>query len=207
MKRYIFILFLAFTSFITAQSLQLEKIMKGDSFIGNQPDNQYWSIDGKTIYFDWNPNNEIGNSKYYWNTSLSKPEIVPENEFDFSSIDATSQKEFNTIYYTKNGNLYSYDKKTKQLKKVLVATERIYSVERSANPNIIFYQQNRNLYQLNTSDFSLLQITNFKSGSETPKEKETEDYLTQQQTELFQFIRDTKAKNDWYDKKNEAKKK
>ncbi len=180
--------------------------MKGDGFIGHQPENPFWSVDGKTIYFDWNPKNEVGNSKYYWNASLIKPEILPETAYDFSTIDDASQKEFNTIYYTKNGNLYSYDKKTKQIKKILVSTARIYNIERSSNPDVIFYQQNRNLYQLNTKDFSLLQITNFISGSETPKEKEKEDYLSKQQTELFQFVRDNQAKKDWYEKKTEPEK-
>jgi hypothetical protein len=32
---------------VQSQKLQLEDIMKGDSFIGNQPSNQRWSLDGQ----------------------------------------------------------------------------------------------------------------------------------------------------------------
>ena len=42
----------------SAQTLTLENIMKGDEFIGHQPNNHQWSFDGSTIYFNWNPENE-----------------------------------------------------------------------------------------------------------------------------------------------------
>ncbi|MFN5785250.1 MAG: hypothetical protein ACK457_04735, partial [Flavobacteriia bacterium] len=47
-----------------ASALSLKDIMKGNEFIGHQPENIRWSFDGKTIYFDWNPNNEPGNITY-----------------------------------------------------------------------------------------------------------------------------------------------
>jgi len=64
--------FLVFTSLLLIQTcsysqitslsaLKLDEIMKGNEFIGFQPENIRWSIDGKTILFDWNPNNEPGN--------------------------------------------------------------------------------------------------------------------------------------------------
>jgi hypothetical protein len=34
--------------------------MKGDEFIGSQPTSGRWSLDGKKVYFEWNPNNELG---------------------------------------------------------------------------------------------------------------------------------------------------
>ena len=72
MQKYIFTLFILIGLNGIAQNLQLEQIMKGDGFIGNQPENHRWSIDGSTVYFDWNPNNEIGNSTYYWNSSMNR---------------------------------------------------------------------------------------------------------------------------------------
>lgn len=50
-----------FSSFFQAQTLKMEEIMKGNDFIGNLPENERWSLDGTTIYFDWNPNKEWGN--------------------------------------------------------------------------------------------------------------------------------------------------
>lgn len=38
--------------------LTIEKIMKGEDFVGYSPTNIQWSDDSKTIYFDWNPNKQ-----------------------------------------------------------------------------------------------------------------------------------------------------
>ena len=201
MKKYLFSLFIFSTVLVQAQTLSLEEIMKGDDFIGNQPDNPRWSIDGNTIYFDWNPKNEIGNSTYYWKKGMKNPAVLAEDAFDYSDINIPFQNEYEVVYYTKRGNLYSYTRKTKEIKKVYLSNERIYAVARGVNPEMIFFQMNRNVYQLNTKDFSVIQITNFRTGSETPKKEKQLTYLEKQQEELFQYIRDTKAKNDWYAEK------
>ncbi|WP_339834770.1 prolyl oligopeptidase family serine peptidase [uncultured Flavobacterium sp.] len=205
MQKYIFTLFILFGFSAIAQNLQLEQIMKGNEFIGNQPENHRWSTDGSTIYFDWNPKNEVGNSTYYWNPSMGEPQILKDTDKDFSEINDTNQKEFEIVYYTKAGNLYAFNRKNKNSKKIIVASERIYNIERSNNPEIIFYQQSRNIYQLNVKDFSIVQLTNFKSGSESEDKDKEKNYLEKQQAELFQFVRDNQAKDDWFKaKKNET---
>ncbi len=107
MQKYIFFFFVFIGLNVNAQNLQLEQIMKGDEFIGNQPENQRWSIDGSTVYFDWNPNNEVGNSTYYWNSSVKEPQILEDLD---AEIDDSNQKEYEVVYYTKAGNLYAYNR-------------------------------------------------------------------------------------------------
>ena len=206
MQKYIFTLFILIGFSGLSQNLQLEQIMKGDEFIGNQPQNHRWSMDGSTVYFDWNPKNELGNSTYYWNSSMNEPQILKDTDKDFSEIKDTDQKEFETVYYIKEGNLYAYNRRNKSRKKVIIASERIYNIERSNNPDIIFYQQNRNVYQLNIKDFSIVQLTNFKSGSKSEDKEKSKNYLENQQSELFQFVRDTQTKEDWFkERKNKHK--
>ena len=202
-----FTLFALITTFFSfSQALQLEDIMKGNEFIGHQPENHRWSVDGKTMLFDWNPKNEIGNSTYFWNTNSGTPQKVtttnPIYDIDYDA----SQKQFDVIYYTNQGVLYSYTKATKKNKKVLHSTDRITAIVRSINPNSIFFQQNRNVYQLNTQDFSIIQLSNFKSGKEKVKSEETEGFLKKQQDELFQFVRDEKQSTKWYEDKSKSKK-
>ena len=60
---------------------------------------------------------------------------------------------------------------------------------------------NLNVYQLNTKDFSVIQITNFRTGLNSEKSEKSQSYLEKQQEELFQFVRDTKAENDWFAEK------
>jgi dipeptidyl aminopeptidase/acylaminoacyl peptidase len=204
MKKYCgFFLFL-FTFFGYSQNLRLEDIMKGDEFIGHQPENHRWSIDGQTVLFDWNPNNEIDNSTYFWNKSNKSPQIVstPNPVYDIDFI--ASQKDYDVVYYTNQGVLYAYTKSTKKTKKVIQLAERINSVERSSNPDIIFFQQNRNVYQFNTIDFSIVQLTNFKTGKESKSDKEEDSFLVAQQKELFQFVRDEAKSDEWYEAQSKS---
>ncbi len=206
MKKYTTFVLLLFTFFASAQNLRLEDIMKGNEFIGHQPDNHRWSIDGQTVLFDWNPNNEIGNSTYFWNASLKTPQKVttsnPIYDLDFMA----AQKEYDVVYYTNQGVLYSYTKSTKKTKKVIQLADRINAVERSTNADVIFFQQNRNIYQFNTKDFSIVQLTNFKSGKENKASKEEDSFLKNQQKELFQFVRDEEASSKWYAEKSKKNK-
>ncbi|NHN25717.1 S9 family peptidase [Flavobacterium jejuense] len=201
MQKFFFALFILLGISVNSQNLQLEQIMKGDDFIGNQPDNHRWSIDGSTIYFDWNPKNEVGNSTYYWKTGMKEPAKLKEDAFDYSDVNLSSQQEYEVVFYAKRGNLYSYNRKTRKTKKVFFSNERIYAVERSVNPDVVFFQMNRNVYQLDIKDFSVIQMTNFRKGSNSGKKEKTQSYLEKQQEELFQYIRDTKAKNEWYAEK------
>jgi len=173
MKNIFTALLLIFSSHLLAQNLQLEEIMKGNEFIGHQPSNQRWSVDGKTIYFDWNPNNEIGDKTYHWQIGFSQPKLVAKDALNFSNIQYKGQEKFDVVYYTNQGALFSYHKKTKENKIIYQTTSNINAVQRSSNPDVIYFQQNKNLYQLNVKNFQLLQLTNFKSGTASSETNKT----------------------------------
>lgn len=200
---YTTILF-AFSTIVFSQNLQLEEIMKGNEYIGYQPSNIRWSVDGKTIYFDWNPKNEIGDRTYYWQQGFSQPKLLPQSEFNFSEIQFKGQEKYDIVYYTNQGALFSFNKKTKENKIIYQTASNINLVQRSTNPNIIYFSQNRNIFQLNVVNFQLLQLTNFRNGSDSGENKNKENFLTTQQKELFQFVNEENAKADWYQKQSET---
>ncbi len=205
MKNFFSTTFLLFSIFIFSQNLQLEEIMKGNEFIGQQPSNQRWSVDGKTIYFDWNPKNEIGDKTYYWQQGFSEPKLLPKTEYNFSEIQYQGQEKFEVVYYTNQGALFSFNKKTKENKIIYQTALGINSIQRGINSNIIYFQQNRNVYQLNVTNFQLLQVTNFKSGAAIDN-KNNDSFLVSQQKELFQFVNEENAKSEWNKKQTEETK-
>ena len=75
-KLFVALICFAFSTICQGQNLKLEKIMKGDAFIGFQPETPTWSLDGKKVYFEWNPNNELGTSTYYWEKGQTKPKLT-----------------------------------------------------------------------------------------------------------------------------------
>ena len=205
MTKNIFILAFLFL-FISgnSQNLKLEEIMKGESFIGNQPTFGRWSLDGKKVYFEWNPKDELGTSTYFWQKGMSKPEIVAPKEAVFSQQDFKIKPGSDVAYYIDNGSLYSYSIQSKITKKLLQQSTSISNLQLGSHVGILFFEQNDNIFKYDTKEGTVLQITNFNKGVKKDKKEEKETFLSTQQKELFQFIRDKEAKKQWNLAKSKA---
>lgn len=200
-KLYIALICFACSILSQGQNLKLEEIMKGDAFIGVQPDSIHWSLDGKKIYFEWNPNNELSTSTYYWEKGQTKPSLASLVEGAFSKLDFKQTPTSDLVYYINKGALFSYSKKNKATKKLLQNSSPISNLQLGFQEGILFFVQNGNLFKYNANEGSFIQISNFKSG-EAPKEIVDEDsFLKNQQKELFQFIKDQDAKKKWKEAK------
>lgn len=180
--------------------------MKGDEFIGPQPENPRWSLDGQKIYFEWNPKNEPGSSTYYWKKGMKNPEIVNDAEANLSHLDYIPNQDKSTFYYTDNGALYSYSPKTAKRTKLFQQSSPVSNLQLATEKGIIFFEQNANIYKLNTNQGSLVQLTNFKKGTEEEKASEKESFLDKQQKELFQYVRDQDAKKKWFEAQGKSNK-
>lgn len=192
-----------FTASIYGQNLKLEDIMKGDAFIGNQPENPRWSLDGKKVYFEWNPKNELGSSTYYWEKGFSKPLLTTPVEALFSKLDFKQNPSSDSVFYLNKGVLFSYSKKSKTTKKVYQNSSPISNLQLGSIEGVLFFEQDENLFRYNAKEGSIIQITNFKQGKSKEKESDKDSFLTTQQKELFQFIKEQEATKKW----NEAKSK
>jgi dipeptidyl aminopeptidase/acylaminoacyl peptidase len=198
MIKNIFILaFIFFTVSGISQELSLDEIMKGDAFIGVQPTNGRWSLDGKKVYFEWNPNSELGTSTYFWEKGMLKPKLAPYKEASFSKLDFKIKSNSDVAFYLNKGALYSYSIQNKTTKKLLQQSNSISSLQLGKEAGVLFFIQNENLQQFDTKQGTIVQLTNFKAGKEKDKEVEKDTFLNNQQKELFQFVRDQEAKTNW----------
>lgn len=205
MTKNIFILaFLIFSVSGQSQTLKLEEIMKGESFIGNQPTNGRWSLDGKKVYFEWNPTDDLGASTYFWQKGVAKPVLAEPKEAAFSKLDFKRKPNSDIVYYTDKGGLYSYTISTKAVKKIIQQSAPISNLELGATAGIVFFEQNDNIFKYNAKEGTVLQITNFSKGTKKEKTPEKDSFLKTQQKELFQFIKDKEAKKQWNVAKNKA---
>ena len=179
-------------------TLSLGEIMKGNEFIGHQPENIRWSIDGTKIYFDWNPKNEPGNSTYELTVLQKEKKTVLADKKKILEFDP-SQANFSDQYLIIDGAFVHYSKKTKTLKLIYHSDSPIQQIIRSNNPNIVFFQQDANLFSYNNLSGSIQQISNFKKG-ERDQNKIDSTYLEKQQVELFEYIRDKNERKAWNEK-------
>lgn len=193
----IFLFLVLSTISLTAQNLKLEEIMKGDAFIGPQPEKHHWSVDGQKVYFEWNPKNEPGTSVYYWKKGMKAPELAPQKEANLSQLNYISNSDKSTFYYIDGGALYAYDAKSAKTSKLFQQSPGISNLQAGLEKGIVFFEQRGNIFKLNTKEGSLIQLTNFTKGKAKDKDKEDETFLDKQQKELFQFVRDQDTKKKW----------
>ena len=179
-------------------TLSLGEIMKGNEFIGHQPENIRWSIDGTKIYFDWNPKNEPGNSTYELTILEKEKKAVLADKKKILEFDP-SQATFSDQYLIIDGAFVHYSKKTKALKLIYQNDSPIQQIIRSNDANIIFFQQDANLFSYNNLSGCIQQISNFKKG-ERDQNKIDSTYLEKQQVELFEYIRDKNERKAWNEK-------
>lgn len=196
-KNLILVIGIFFSMTSQSQTLKLEEIMKGNAFIGVSPENERWSLDGQKVYFDWNPNNELGTSTYFWSNGMAKPELASPTEAAFSKLDFKKTTDPDLYYYIDKGRLFSYNLKSKLAKKLYQQSSPIANLQMGAEPGILFFRQNENLFEFNANEGSVIQITNFRRGKGEDTNKEKESFLKSQQEELFQFIRDQEALKKW----------
>ncbi|TDW44110.1 dipeptidyl aminopeptidase/acylaminoacyl peptidase [Flavobacterium sp. 270] len=205
MTKNIFIVaFLVFSISGNSQSLKLEEIMKGESFIGNQPTDGRWSLDGKKVYFEWNPKDEWGTSTYFWQKGMVKPEAASPEEAAFSHFDFKVKPGSDIAYYINKGGLYSYSIQSKAIKKIFQQAAPISNLQFGSESGILFFEQNENIFKYNAKEGTVVQITNFTKGVKKDSKSENDSFLNTQQTELFQFIRDKESKKQWNLAKSKA---
>ena len=133
--------------------------MKGDAFVGYQPENPRWSLDGQSIYFEWNPKKELGNSTYYWKKGMAKPELATIDDINVQRLRIINANDKTKVYFLLKGALYCFNKSTKVVSKVIQNSNPVSNVR--ITPEVIYYEQNNNVFKLNRFDNSLLQSLSF----------------------------------------------
>lgn len=197
--RVIIVFIFSNLSFVCFPQLDLNEIMKGHEFVGYLPDYQRWSVDGKSIYFEWNKDKEPGNSTYSYDLLSGKIQKVEAKKYPTIVNYDAKQSSFLDQFYSSGNALIAYSKKTNSQQVIFQHSDQLFNIQRLNDPTKIAFQMGQNLFIW--SGKSLLQITNFKSGG-TQEAKMDSTFLMKQQTEIFQFLKDKNKKNEWYETKN-----
>ena len=211
---------LASISFIQAQennnsTLSIKEIMQGDDFVGHLPSNANWSVDGKAIYFDWNPENAYSDSLYAYRVSLEKIEKIPFDQAyklpsNYGTFNSTKSKKI----YSKHGDVFIIDIPTSEITQITNTQDRESNVHYTKNETQIAYVRDNNIYTWDIETGVTKQITDFSTKKEEKEEKEDkrsekDEWLYQDQLALFDVLRERKEKKDQqevFDKKENLKK-
>ncbi|MCB0609527.1 MAG: prolyl oligopeptidase family serine peptidase [Lewinella sp.] len=185
--------------------LTIEQIMQGEKFVGYSPSSIFWSEDGKTIYFSWNPEMDTLSSLYKIGVAGGRPEKVSLDEqkalpgpFGVYNTDRTLKA------YVKNGDLFLLNLANGATLQITNTIDRESSPQFSGD--YLVYQSGGNAFTWNRKTGATAQLTDFRRGSKREDRKKTgnEKYLEDQQMELFDVLRERKAESDLQDKRDKA---
>jgi dipeptidyl aminopeptidase/acylaminoacyl peptidase len=206
MKKLFLFLLISNAVFASAQiqrnnksALTIGQIMQNpDKWIGTSPTNIVWGEQNDHIYFNWNPEKDTLSSLYSYNlktkktakVSVEEKQKLPGRNSDYNS--AKTQKA-----YVRNGNLFLLNIEKGTTKQLTDWLERISSPKFVLNDSEISFVKDDNLYCINPQTGLIRQITNFVLGEEKTeaKEKGQDLFLENQQTELFDVLKNRAAKD------------
>jgi dipeptidyl aminopeptidase/acylaminoacyl peptidase len=202
--RYLFILIvsLVFSSTLLAQTLgelTVDKIMRDPKWIGVAPSNPYWSVDGKTLYFNWNPENATADSLYKITLANRVPQKVSKQErISLPSRFGTYNKTYTKMVYEKNGDIYLLDIPTNKKIQVTNTVVRESAPYFSGDERAIIFAQDQNIFSWEIASGNVAQLTDFKRGKKNtpPALSEHEKWLKADQLAYIQILKERSDKQN-----------
>jgi dipeptidyl aminopeptidase/acylaminoacyl peptidase len=155
--------------------LTVEKIMRDPKWMGVSPTNPHWSADAKTLYFTWNPENNLGDSLYAITLTDRTPKKVSlQVRRALPSPFGIFNKAHTKRLFDKNGDLFLQDVATGMITTITNTLEREYNASFSIDETRVFFMANMNLFSWDVKTGSLVQHTDFKKGTRKTEGKSTE---------------------------------
>ena len=171
MKPFIALLCLAFTTFTFGQvnndsALSIDEIMQGDDFVGYLPTGVSWADNNKSIYFNWNPDNDTIPSTYQVDVKSKKISKLSIEELKQKSNLGEYSKNGQWMVYQKDGDLFLMNTSNYSKKQITNTIARESNPVFSGDEKSIVYKRDNNLFQWHIIDGTVTQLTNFKMESE-----------------------------------------
>ncbi len=201
----------------TLDKLTVEKIMRDPKWMGSSPSSPQWSVDGKMLFFNWNPDRELADSLYYITLDNQTPAkaTLAQQQALVTSNSARYNKARTAYVYSKDGDVFYRDIKTGKTRRVTETTEFESNPQFSFNETKIVYSRSQNLYAWNIATGETQQLTNVKTGeSASPVQiggartargaaprsatggSQQEEWLKKDQLQYFEVLRLRKEKKD-----------
>lgn len=150
----------------TTGTLTVDKIMRDPKWIGTSPSGPSWSLDGKYLSFDWNPEKAASDSTYYITPTSLTPQktnyAFREQFLEESSVRYNGKR---THYvFSRRGDVYLVEVKTGRQRTVTQTVEFESSPLFSFNDTKVVYTRGLNLFAWDIATGATTQLTNFQSG-------------------------------------------
>lgn len=199
------LLFIGFfkVTIVSSQVLELEKIMSGNSFIGEQPELGIWTENGEEYIFEWNTK-EAYKTYFSFSTKTKEvQELETNTDLAFKLTAFTSSK--NEEYAFKIVGNELFRKQQKEIASVMRIYESMELIEVMNSGKAILKIDN-NYFEYCAIKSTLNQLTNIHKSEQKEPKNGDKPVIEQQQSELFEFVRNKnktkKKRGEFYEALN-----
>ena len=190
--------------------LTVQKIMQDPKkWIGTSPSNPSWSEDSKTIYFNWNPDVNPGDSLYKVGIAGGNPiAVTPKERERLASQNAVYSDDRTKKLFTRAGDIFILDIKSNVITQLTNTMSFETEPSFTSDINRITFIVDNNLFSLNTRSGQLTQLTDFRSeAAKKDKKKSAQDeWLEKDELALIGILKERKEKADQTKKINDQNK-
>ncbi len=191
--------------------LTVEGIMRDPKWIGTSPTNPFWSPDGQTLYFSWNPEKAPSDSLYALSLNEIQPrKLRPEEK---ERLNQTGRYQYNAdrsaAVYTYRGDIFLWDVKRNKTTQITSTAEPESNPQFGFQGTRIVYTSRQQLYAWDRQTGILEQLIQVKmpeaggptrgAGRNTSAGKQ-ETWLQQDQLAVMEVLRTRKDKRDAADR-------
>jgi dipeptidyl aminopeptidase/acylaminoacyl peptidase len=175
-------------------SLTVAGIMRDPAWIGHAPEDIRWSLDGKEIYFQWNPAPVPGDSLYVVSPNGGKPTPVPVALRDqLPPIDPARSPDGRQLVYALRGDLYLSPAGELQPQPLTQTLARERNPQFDLAGERIFFEAEDNLFALHLATGLREQLTDFRPGkaseaSDLSTRQDQRGWLARQEGSLIQYV-------------------
>lgn len=187
---------------VTASQLDLREIMQGYDWVGHAPNDAFWSEDSKTLYFQWNPDNQASDSLYSIKLGDTKPVKVSKAErLALPSRDGAYTEDRTKKVFSKNGDLYLMDVATEKMSQITKTVDREFNPQFTIDEGAVIYQKGKNLYQWHIAEGWTEQLTDFRAGrekraSESSSSSGQRAWVEQEELKLIGILKSRKEERE-----------
>lgn len=190
-------LLLGLASGLAAQGtppVTLERILSDPDWIGNPPENPYWGDDGRSVYYERKRTGEDRKDLVRLDLDTAKSTVVEDK--DRGAVDARGDRfsqDRQRKVYERRGDVYVKDLTTGAIRQITRTAAREESPQFLVGDDRISYRQGWSFYVVDLATGLVTQVADLKLEDDPAKE-EKKTYLQEQQTRLFDVIREQQEK-------------
>jgi len=185
-------------------TLSIDQIMKGEDFVGYWPRDISWSEDSKTIYFDWNPEQDTLSNTYSVDINTNEIHKLNTTALKNQVPGGSYSSDYRYKVYEKHGDIYVLDLRNESTKRVTFTYNRESNPKFARNDEYIVYESENNLFSWSIKTGQIEQLTRFQSGSQHESSKTAQEkWLNRDEMVYIKTLKERKAEGDLRQKRNE----